>query len=140
MVRLEVFLRSILSACWAPPSPVSLDGVPCFVAGTRDSRVNSRRAQRVSSRGPRIIPPPPSDSPSESRNPRSPPINVHTTHVTAVFLLSRPRSDPVYVYELPSTLIYSSTRLRVADVPAFNNACTHRPLNLALRKLRVYLG
>lgn len=107
------------------------------LAVTRDSRVNSRRAQRVSSRGFALTHLRLLNHPSWSRTPS--PCTTHTHDYTR--LLPVISTSSVTTRRFPSTLIYPSTRepwCRCGN--RFNNACTHRPLNLALRKLRVYLG
>lgn len=113
------------------------------LAVTRDSRVNSRRAQRVSSRGFALTHLRLLNHPSWSRNPPCQPCTTHThTHThDHTRLLPAISTSSVTTRRFPSTLIYPSTRepwCRCGN--RFNNACTHRPLNLALRKLRVYLG
>lgn len=46
-----LFFPSIYPALFQPSFSLMFFGVPCFIGRTRDSRVNSRRAQRVSLRG-----------------------------------------------------------------------------------------
>lgn len=109
-------------------------------AGTRDSRVNSRRAQRVSSRADlaltrlrlsRI-------TLLESRNPRFSSATTgerNTRDGRLSGYLDRGR-EPMHRYletELPrppSFILRRGGRCTHLDVP-FNNARTHRPLNLA---------
>lgn len=80
-------------------SPLSPSLSPIFVhrcvslAVTRDSRVNSRRAQRVSSRGFALTHLRLLNHPSRSRNPPCQPCTTHNTRTTPVFFpLSRPRA------------------------------------------------
>lgn len=135
-----MFFHDCFQVCSTLLSPSLL---PIFVhrcvslAVTRDSRVNSRRAQRVSSRGFALTHLRLPNHPSRSRNPPANPAQ----HTHDARLLPAISTSSVTTQRFPSTLIYPSTREpRCRCSNRFNNACTHRPLNLALRKLRVYLG